>query len=372
MLRQTWAEIDLGAVAHNIGTIKEHIGPQTKLMAVIKADAYGHGAVPVAKTAIAQGVEYLGVAIAEEAIELREAGIMIPVLVLGTSIPNYGEEELIRLNIAQGICDLDLAQALNRAAARVGKRAVVHLKVDTGMGRLGILPESGVAFVEELQKLPHIEMEGIYTHFAASDAADKSYTEEQFARFRCLVDQLAARGIKPPLQHVANSAALVELPHMSLNMVRPGIMLFGVYPGIAGKEIVVIRPTMSLKSRIVHWKKVEAGTILSYGLTYATAEATTIATVPIGYADGYRRHLSNKAYALVNGARVPQVGRICMDQCLFDVGKVPGVKCGDEVVLIGSQGDDEITLTELADLAGTIPHELAVGLTKRVPRVYRK
>jgi alanine racemase len=373
MLRPTWAEIDLGAIAHNIRVIKEHVGPKTKVMAVVKADGYGHGAVPVAKASLAAGAEYLAVATADEAVELREAGIRAPILVLGTSFPGCGEDKLVELDITQTVCTLALAEAIERAAAARGKRALVHVKVETGMGRIGVPAEEGADFIARLKEFPHLEIEGLFTHFAAADEEDKAYTWKQYKRFMKLVQELEERDLGvPPLKHVCNSAAICDLPEMHLDMVRPGAILYGFHPGPHVVKRLPLQPALSLKSRIVFLKGVEAGARLSYGLTYTAARATRIATIPIGYADGYRRLFSNRSEVLVRGRRAPVVGRVCMDQCLIDVGQIPAVAIGDEVTLIGRQGDEEITAIELADLAGSLAIDLTCGIGKRVPRLYKE
>ena len=373
MLRPTWAEIDLGAIAHNVRVIKDYVGFNTKVMAVVKADGYGHGAVPVAKASLAAGAEYLAVATADEAVELREAGIRAPILVLGTSFPGCGEDKLVELDITQTVCTLALAEAIERAAAARGKRALVHVKVETGMGRIGVPAEEGADFIARLKEFPHLEIEGLFTHFAAADEEDKAYTWKQYKRFMKLVQELEERDLGvPPLKHVCNSAAICDLPEMHLDMVRPGAILYGFHPGPGVKKVLPLRPALSLKTKIVFLKEVKAGTPLSYGLTHTVAAGTKIATLPIGYADGYRRHFSNRSQVLVRGRRAPVVGRVCMDQCLIDVGQIPAVAVGDEVVLIGRQGDEEITAIELADLMGTIAIDLTCGLGKRVPRLYKE
>ncbi|MFY9370378.1 MAG: alanine racemase [bacterium] len=373
MLRPTWAEIDLGAIAHNVRVIKDYVGSNTKVMAVVKADGYGHGAAAVARTSLKAGAEYLAVATADEAVDLREAGITAPILVLGTSFPGCGEDKLVELDITQAVCTLELAEAIERAAAERGKKALVHIKVETGMGRIGVAAEEGADFIARIGKLPHLEIEGLFTHFAAADEEDKGYTWEQYKRFMGLVEDLEARNIKvPPLKHVCNSAAILDLPEMHLDMVRPGAILYGFHPGPQVKKVLPLRPALFLKTRIVFLKEVKAGARLSYGLTYTVAGGTKIATLPIGYADGYRRHFSNRSEVLVRGRRVPVVGRVCMDQCLIDVGQVPDVAVGDEATLIGRQGDEEITAIELADLIGTLAIDLTCGIGKRVPRIYKE
>lgn len=371
MLRPTWAEVDLEAIAHNVQAIKKQIGTDTKYMAVVKGDAYGHGAVPVAKTALAAGADQLAVATGDEAVILREAGIKAPILILGTSIPECGEEKLIELEIAIGVTNMQFVMALDRAAARIGKKALVHIKIDTGMSRIGVAPTEALAFIKQVQGLSHIEIVGIYTHFAMSDEEDKSFTDYQFGQFKQVLDQLARERIEIPWRHVCNSAALIEQRHMHLNLVRAGTIMYGYYPSEYVKRELALRPALALKTRIVHIKDVPAGTSFSYGLTHTVNKESRIATLPIGYADGYRRVFSNKSQVLVHGQRVPIVGRVCMDQCMIDVSQVANVALGDEVILLGRQGNEEITAGELAAIGNTIPVDITAGIGKRVPRVYR-
>lgn len=372
MLRPTWLEVDLDSIAHNAREIKGYIGPHCQLMAVVKADGYGYGAVPCARAALKGGAQYLAVATADEGVELREAGIKAPILVMGAGIPGCGEEKLVELGIAQAISTPQMAAALARAADRLGKKALAHVKIETGMGRTGIPPAEAIDYMARLMQLPQIDVEGIFTHFPTAEEEDKNYTLEQFRRFMGLIGELEARGIKvPPLKHVCNSGAILDLPHMHLDLVRAGSLLYGLYPSPYVKRPLSLQAALAFKTRIVFLKEVPAGTGISYSLTYFTDRRTKIATLPVGYADGYRRELSNKGQVLVRGRRAPIVGRICMDQCLIDVGRVPGVAVGDEVVLIGCQGDEEVTVTELADLSATLAGAFTVGLGKRVPRLYK-
>jgi alanine racemase len=362
----------LAAFAANLRAVKDLVGPRVKVMAVVKADAYGHGAVRLAQVAAANGAEQLAVATLDEAVTLREAGLKLPILVLGTSIPGDGVEEAVERGIAQALCTVELAEALSRAAARRGKAALAHLKVDTGMSRIGVRPHEAVPFMERVGRLPGLRLEGIFSHFAAADEPDNVYTELQFRRFQDTLAALAKAGYTFPHRHIANSAAILDHPEMHLDMVRPGCILFGSWPSEKTQRKISLKPTLALKTRIVFLKRVSAGTPVSYGLTYKAPAERLLATLPVGYADGYRRGLSNKASVLVRGVRAPIVGRVCMDQCVVDVTAVPGVALGDEVVLIGRQGEEEITAQELADLLGTLDLELFCGIAPRVPRVYRE
>lgn len=371
-LRPTWVEVDLGAFAANLQAVKGLVGPRVKVMAVVKANAYGHGAVRLAQVAARSGAHQLAVATLDEAVTLREAGVKLPILVLGTSIPGDGVEEAVAKDIAQALCTVELAEALSAAAARRGKAALVHLKVDTGMSRIGVRPDEAVPFMERVGRLPGLRFEGVFSHFAASDEPDNPYTELQFRRFQDTLAALAQAGYSFPYRHIANSAAILDHPEMHLDMVRPGCILFGSWPGEKTQRKITLKPTLTLKTRIVFLKRVPGGTPVSYGLTYKAPAERLLATLPIGYADGYRRGLSNKASVLVRGRRAPIVGRVCMDQCVVDVTAVPGVALGDEVVLIGRQGDEEITGEELAALLGTLDLELFCGIAPRVPRVYQE
>ena len=372
MLRPTWAEVDLGAIVHNVEEIKRYIGAHCKLMAVVKADGYGYGAVPCARAALKGGAEYLAVATADEGVALREAGIMAPILVMGASIPGCGEEKLVELGITQAISTPGMAEAVAQAADKLGKKALVHVKIETGMGRTGIPPSEAIDYIAYLMQTPQLKVEGMFTHFPTAEEEDKNYTQGQFRQFMGLIGEMKARGIEVPLlKHVCNSGAILDLPEMHLDLVRAGSLIYGLYPSPYVKRPLSLRPALSLKTRIVFLKEVPAGTGISYSLTYFTDRRTKIATLPVGYADGYRRELSNKGQVLVRGRRAPIVGRICMDQCLIDVGAVPGVAVGDEVVLIGRQGKEEITASELADLTDTLSGAFTVGLGKRVPRLYK-
>lgn len=364
--RPTAAVIDLDALRHNYSVAARRAGGR-KVLAVVKAQAYGHGAVAVAQRFVELGVHMLGVALVEEGRELRRAGIIAPVLVMGPVRPGQAER-IVREGLASVVYSLPVAQALSRAAAAEGKRVSVHVKVDTGMGRIGLPPEDALPFIEELAALTGIELEGLMTHFADADLKDKAFASAQMDRFEALVRSLQDRGIDVPLRHAANSAAVLGYDRALLTMVRPGLMLYGYDPleqGGGGE----LRPVLSLVTRIAYCKRVPAGTPISYGRTFVTTRESVIATVPIGYADGYRRSLSNKGEALVRGCRVPVVGRVCMDMTMLDVTDVPGAAEGDETVLIGHQGAECITADEVAEKTGTIAYEVLCGISARVPRI---
>lgn len=366
-----WAEVDLGAVAHNVREIRRITAKNAAVMAVVKANAYGHGAAAVSKAALEGGAGWLGVARVSEGAELRAAGIEAPVLVLGYT-PPQAVATALRLNLSLTAYTLDMAVTAAGVAASLGVKARLHFKVDTGMGRLGWLPEKKA--VQEILKaagLPGVEAEGIYTHFAAADARDKTYTLLQLEKFLTLVRQLEKAGLEFPLRHAANSAAIMEVPDSHLDLVRAGIALYGLYPSDeVDRSKVGLKPALSLKARVAHVKEVPAGFAVSYGCTYVTSRPTVIATLPLGYADGYSRLLSSKGEVLLGGQRVPVVGRVCMDQIMVDAGRVPGVRPGDEAVLIGRQGGGEISADEVARWIGTINYEVTCMVSGRVPRVY--
>jgi alanine racemase len=366
--RDTRAVIDLSAVADSIRGIGSLVGPKVRIMAVVKADGYGHGAVRVARTALAHGATYLGVAYAQEAVELREAGIGAPILILGAAPPE-AVEQVTRYDLAQSVCDTETPRALS-ALASADRPARVHVKVDTGMGRIGLSPADAPGYIAFLQKLPNLTIEGIFTHLPKSDEADPGFTNKQIEEFNGLLRELSARGIDIPIRHMANSGGVLAFGASYMNLVRPGIMIYGLYPSKEVKRSVPLRPAMSLVTRIRFLKRVPAGTPISYGGTYVTESETTVATLPIGYADGYRRLLSNNYDVLVRGVRAPVIGRVCMDMTMIDVTHVKGAAVGDEVVLMGRQGGNEISIDNMAERLSTINYEITCLVGKRVPRVY--
>lgn len=372
MLRPVWAEIDLTAIDNNVKEIRRITRPEAKVMAVVKANAYGHGVEQVANTALANGASWLGVALMQEAVELREAGCSAPILILGYT-PLDQADKVVDYQLRQTIYSRQQAEAISTVARRVGKKAMVHVKVDTGMGRLGLLPgQELVQQILDMAAMPGLVMEGIYTHFAMADATDKTYTRQQFQCFQWVLAQLRRHGLEFPLRHAANSAAIIDLPETHMDMVRPGLIIYGMFPSEeVNKSNIALRPAMTLKAEIAHVKTVVAGTAISYGCTYITKDNAMIASLPLGYADGYTRLLSNNAQVLVNGQRVPIVGRVCMDQCMLDLSTLKSaVTMGDEAVLMGTQGDQFISVEELANRIGTINYEVVCMISPRVPRVY--
>ncbi len=346
--------------------------PGTIIMAAVKADAYGHGAPTASKTFLDNGAERLAVATLSEALELRREGIEVPILVLGYT-PENQSGELLRHGVTPTVYTRRMAEALSREATEGGEAAKVHIKVDTGMGRLGFPPsEEGIDAIEQISGLPGVEIEGVFTHFAAADERDKTYTRSQFEKYMRVVNDLERRGVDVPMKHVSNSAAVIDLPEYNLDMVRPGIMLYGLY---SSEEVdnsrVDLRPAMTLKARISHVKTVPAGTAMGYGLTYKTSRESVIGTIPLGYADGYGRALSNRGRVGVKGGRAPVVGRVCMDQFMVDLTGIDA-EAGDEVILFGDGRDGSPHTEEVARWLGTITHEVLCGVSRRVPRVYIK
>jgi len=380
----TWAEVNLDAYAHNIRELRRISRPPARLMAVVKANGYGHGAVEVAREALQNGAQYLGVARIDEAIPLRQAGLEIPILIFGYTPPDLAPL-LIDYELTQTVYSISTASALSEQATRKGKKIIIHLKVDSGMGRLGFLlaatndtrddiaTRNSVRAIETISRLPGLTVEGIFTHFATADSAEKSYADMQLDRFMDLLTRLQKQGLEPPIRHAANSGALIDMPNSHLDMVRPGIATYGLHPSDeVNKSRVDLRPVMSLKSRVIHLKRVPPGFNISYGITFQTKNHTTIATVPVGYADGLNRLLSSRGHMLVHGQRVPIVGRVCMDLTMLDVGEVSGVALEDEVVVFGEQGKGAVTADEIASSLDTINYEIVSTITARVPRIYLK
>jgi len=371
MNRPTRAEVDLSAIRDNIRLIRERVGPAVKIIPAVKADGYGHGAVEASGACLDGGADALAVANVDEGIQLREAGFSwldVPILILGCSEPAVAGE-IVRYDIASTCCDLEFANALSGAAYSQEKIASVHIKVDTGMGRIGVAAEEAVEFAAKVAAMPALSVDGVFTHFPCSDEADRLYTSAQIARFAKVISDIRALGGKPFLAHASNSGAILAYPEADLDAVRPGIMTYGSYPSPEVARSIAIREALTLRTRIVFVKEVEAGATVSYGRTHTLKRHSRVATLPIGYGDGYPRLLSNKGEVAVRGARVPIIGRVCMDQCLADVTDVPGVQVGDEVVLYGG-GYDYLSVSTVAEKVGTISYELLCNISKRVPRVY--
>lgn len=369
--RPTWAEIDLNALADNLRVIREHVGREQKVMAAVKADAYGHGAVPCARRLEAEGVDWFGVALPEEGIELRAAGITRPILCLGGFWEGQ-QNACLQQHLTPVVYRLDMIESLDRAARDAGVVADVHVKIDTGMGRLGVRSDDLPQFCEALSRFQHLRVDGLMTHLAAADDSAQDFTKAQLERFERAVRVFRERGFSPAYIHAANSAAAFAYPEARGNMVRPGGTLYGFSRDVLPPQIErpLLRPVMSLRSRIMLLKEVGKGEKLGYGCSFETSRASLIATIPIGYDDGYRRALSNRGRVIVGEKFAPVVGRVSMDLTLIDVTDVPGVSLDDQVTLLGRDGDLSITAEEVAETAGTISYEITCGISARVPRVY--
>jgi alanine racemase len=373
MDKRAWAEVDLDAIAHNMQKIREITNPNSQIMAVVKADAYGHGFMEVAKTLLENGADRLAVAVLQEGKQLRSRGVDVPILILGAS-NEESVEDLINFDITPSVFDYEFAKALSYMAEKKEKVTKIHIKIDTGMSRIGfVATEDNDAIVDEIvriSRLPYIEIEGIFSHFATSDEADGEYTFLQYNRFMDVVKKLEDKGVKIPIKHICNSAAIMMYPQMHLDMVRPGVILYGMYPSDeVDKSRLDLIPAMTLKARISHVKEVEAGRGVSYGKEYITDKVTKIATVPIGYADGYLRRIAKEGKMIVDGQKVPIIGRICMDQCMIDVTNVHNINKGDEAIIFGREG---VTVDDLARWLGTINYEVSCLIGKRIPRIYTK
>jgi alanine racemase len=368
--RPVWAEIDLAAVRANVETLRELCAPSA-VLAVVKADGYGHGAVPVARAAIEAGAQALGVALVEEGIELRDAGIDTPILVLSEPVPDAAAS-VVAFGLTPVVYTLAGIDALAKAVADRGEheRLGVHLKVDTGMNRVGCDPDDAVELASQVFDRPELELAGVCTHLAVADEPGHPYTREQLTRFDAVLDELRTRGLPTGTVHACNTAGAIEWPAARFDLVRVGIGCYGIAPADALERRVVLQPVMAVKARVSHVKDAPAGASVSYGLRYTTTRATRIATVPIGYADGVPRELPQRGgTALVRGQRCAMAGTVTMDQLMLDVGDLP-VEVGDEVVLIGRQGDEEITAADWARAMDTIPYTIVCGIGPRVPRVY--
>ncbi len=368
------AVINLDAILYNMNSMHQNISEDTKIMAVIKADGYGHGAAEVAECI--EHLDYLAgyaVATVEEGLILRNHGIKKPILILGYAFPDQ-YDELIAADMRPTVFTREMAQELSQAAGEMGVDCPIHFAVDTGMSRIGYqVTDEAADEMAQIARLPHIMVEGIFTHFARADEADKTSAEEQLALFEKMISMLEERGIKIPIKHCSNSAGIVELKEANMDMVRAGITLYGLWPSEeVRRDIIDLKPALSLITHVAYVKDLEAGRAISYGGTYVTKRPSRIATIPVGYADGYARGLSNKGAVLIHGKRAPICGRVCMDQFMVDVTDIPEVKMGDEVILIGSAGEETITMEEVGELSGRFNYEFVCNLGKRIPRVFRR
>ena len=364
------AEIDFDALKSNVKEIRKLLKEDTKLMVIIKADGYGHGAIPIAH-ALNDYVDGFGVATVQEAVNLRDAGINKMILILSYTFPEY-YEDVVKYDISQTIFSPESAKALSFEAKKQKKTAGVHIALDTGMGRIGFDDtEESADIIKEISKLEGIKTEGIFTHFACADEKDKTSVNRQISRYNSFIELLREKGINIPIRHSANSAAIIDHPETAFDMVRSGIITYGLYPSTeVDKGRLPLKPALRLKSHVIFVKTVPAGSGISYGSTFVTEKETRVATIPVGYADGFPRGLSNKGYVLIHGKKAPILGRVCMDQTMVDVSEIHDVKAGDRVIIIGNDGDEKITVEDLAEMTDTINYEFVCNLTKRVPRTY--
>ncbi len=369
MLRPTQAYVDTQALKDNLTAIRSLLAPHVKCMAIIKADAYGHGMVPAAHAALEAGADYLGVAIIEEGALLRQAGIRAPILVLGGLLPEQ-TDEAVEHDLDLTVFSESILRALAQSAEKLRKTCGVHIKIDTGMNRIGIKdPAVFDALLDIFEQSPSLQFKGIYTHFATSEIEDKTFTLEQAERLKAYARTARARGFSP-IVHAANSGAILDLPQLHFDMVRAGICLYGYDPAPKTTRTIALKPVMTWKTQIVHIKELQIGDTVSYGRTFTAKQPMRIATLPVGYGDGYKRCLSNKASVLIRGRRAPIIGTVCMDQVMCDVTHIKDASIGDPVVLLGTQGSERIDADDLAAWAGTISYEILLSISPRVPRIY--
>lgn len=365
----TWAEVDLDAITANVRAFCRFVGPKVLVIAVVKANAYGHGAVPVARAALRGGASHLAVHRLLEGVELRQAGIGAPILVMGY-VPPDGADEIVRWGLTPTVTTMEFARALSARAQAAGLTVPVHVKVDTGMGRFGLMPEEVLPFVQTLVSLPGIYLEGLFTHFCTADSAAPSYMQTQFRRFLDVLEGLNGAGISVPIRHACNSAATMRLPQAHLDAVRPGIAIYGLDPSSEWPPVFPLRPAMTLKSRVVRVQTVPPGWGIGYGRTYIPDRPMRVALLPVGYGDGYHRILSNRGAVLLHGQRAPVLGRVSMDQIVVDVSHIPQVQEGDVAVVFGCQGEAKLRAEEVAAWAGTINYEVTTSILPRVVRIY--
>lgn len=367
--RPTVCDVDLDALRWNFQQVRRKAGPQVKILSMVKANAYGHGACAVAKTLAEAGSDAFGVATLEEGIELRKGGIQSPILIMAGVYPEH-LDELVQNNLASAVCELEMLRRLELLARSRGLSLNFHLKVDTGMWRLGLLASELDSWLPDLGKLKALKLEGVFSHFSETEGVERNYTQSQLELFQQVLRRLCAAGYNPPLIHMAKSAGVIAFPSSHFTMVRPGLMLYGAYPSPEMVSQVTLKPALSWKTRMLQLKKVPKGSSISYGQTFVTKRESLIATLPLGYADGYHRLLSNRAVVLVRGQRAPVVGRVCMDLTMVDVTDIRGVVEEDEVVLLGAQGGEVILADEMARWAETISYEIFTSISARVPRIH--
>jgi len=370
--RPVWAEVNLDNLIYNIQQVRCK-SKSKEIIGVVKADAYGHGAIEVSHILLDNGVTRLAVAVINEAIELRNNGLKCPIMILGIT-PETLAENLIRYSIEPTVSSYEHAYKLSKIAQSKGKSMKIHIAIDTGMGRIGFLPnEEGIEEVYKISKLPNIEIEGLFSHFCTADEINKEYSRMQFEKYNLFYSKLVERNVKINMRNIANSAAIMELPDTHYDATRPGIILYGYYPSNeVDRNLLSIKPVLTWKANIVHIKTLEKDQYIGYGRKFKTERKSIIATLPVGYADGYTRMISGKAKVIINGKFAPVVGNICMDQCMIDITDIGDVKVGDEVILLGSDGNIKFDAEDIASMIGTISYEIICMISKRVPRVYTK
>ncbi|MFQ5963729.1 MAG: alanine racemase [Candidatus Scalinduaceae bacterium] len=369
MRGNTWIEINLDDVAHNLRVIKEKTGNNTKILAIVKADAYGHGIVKVSKVLVKNGVDMLGVAFHEEGIKLRDNNLNIPILLFNPVLPEQ-IEDVLKYSLVLTVCNLNTAKELSQIAKGSRRSIKVHVEVDTGMGGAGVHHDEALSLIKALLLIDNLTIEGIFTHFHSSDEKDKSFTHEQNKIFKKVLKQLEEEKIYVPLVHAANSAAILDIPDSYFNMVRPGLILYGIFPSNYVSKNIDLKPVMSFKTRIINIKHLDTGSTVGYGRTFKISKPTKVATIPVGYRDGYSRNFSNLGKALIDGKRVSIIGRVCMDRCFIDVTNLPDVNIGSEVVLYGKQKNETISVESAAELINTIPYEVVCNIGRNVPKKY--
>lgn len=365
MCTATKTVIDLATIRHNVAEIRKRIGKTRRLMAVVKADGYGHGAVEVSKVALKSGADYLGVAIPEEGQKLREAGIEAPIMVLGLIQPDEAYK-VVDFHLAQAVDSAELLRALDQEACKASARVNVHVKVDTGMGRIGLQPSEVLPFIREAKTFKSLNVEGVFSHFSSAGEKDKTFSKQQLRLFDQVLHEIELAGIEIPLKHMANSAGILDLPQSFYDMVRPGIMIYGLYPSQEVSRSIELQSAMVFKTKVSAVKLVPSGTPISYGRTFITKKKTTVATLPLGYADGYNRLLSNRGEVLIKGQRAPVIGSVCMDMVMVDASAIESIQAGDEVIIFG----EGISVDEIAAKIGTINYEVLCAVGKRVPSLY--
>jgi alanine racemase len=362
----TWIEVDLNAIEHNLKAIKSMVGPGTKILAIVKADAYGHGAVKVSQTLEQNGIDMLGVAFPGEGIELRNNNINIPILILNPVLSEQ-IEDVIKYSFRVTVCSLDIANEISITAKRYHRNIRIHVEIDTGMGGAGVFPDKALSFIKALLLIENLEIEGVFTHFNSSEEKDKSFTYEQNRKFKEVIKQLENEKISIPLIHAANSAAILDIPDSYFNMVRPGLILYGIFPSNYVLRNIDLKQALSFKTRIINLKQLSPGSVIGYGRTFEILQQTTVATIPVGYKDGYNRCFSSLGEVLVNSKRVPIIGRVCMDRCFIDITNLTDVEIGSEVILLGNQGNETISIESAAELIGTIPYEVVCNVGTKTP-----